>query len=200
MINLLPDEQKKEIRAARMNVALLRYNLLTLIALGIMVGLCVLFYIILHSSQLQAIEANSDNLAKAASYDQVRKDSEEYRANLSMAKQIIDHGVNYTSAIFAITKLLPDGVVLDGLTLNAADFGQQTVFTAHAKTYAKATQLKDNFQNSKIFCNVFFQTLADGGSGTDTSTAAYPISISISAKLSKDAASDSPATGAVTKC
>jgi hypothetical protein len=184
MINLLPDDIKREIRAARMNVILLRYNLLILSALGMMITLCLLFYIILQSTQSHAVSTSNDNSEKAASFASVRKEADEYRNNLSIASKILDNSLPYTTVIFQITKLLPTGVNLDGLSLNASDFGQQVVFSAHARGYAQATQLKQNFQNSNLFTNVFFQNLVDNGA-TSSTPVDYPIGITISAKLNK---------------
>lgn len=181
MINLLPDDYKKELRAARANVVLLRYNLFTLIAVAFLVISCALIYVLVSESKRSAEEANSANVAKASSYASTKKEAEEYRKNLATTKKILDNEVNYTDVIFAITSLLPKGVVLDSVNLNASDFGNQTNFSAHAKSYEAAAQLKENFQNSKLFTNVFFQTINTAESGSDP----YPISVNISVKINK---------------
>lgn len=186
MINLLPDDAKRDIRAARMNVALLRYNFLTIIAIAALSGLCFLFYVIMQNSQLTALETNNTNTTKANNFSAVRKAADDYRNNLSIASKILDNGVNYTAVIFAITKLLPEGVVLDGLNLTASNFGQQTSFVAHAKTYDQATKLKENFQTSTLFSNVYFQSLTDSETAAQgEGKTAYPIAVTISAKLNK---------------
>ena len=185
MINLLPDETKRDIRAARMNVVLVRYVLLTLCALLLLAAFCGLFYFILHETQSKAMTTSVDNNAKATSYGNVRKAADEYRNNLSIASKILNNSVNYTSVIFEITKLLPKGVTLDSLNLTAADFGQQTSFSARAKSYDKATELKKNFEGSKIFTNVYFQNLTDSNASSSSGTNPYPIAITISAKLNK---------------
>lgn len=183
MINLLPEEMKKDIKAARMNVVLLRYNIITAIAIGLLGVFCAFFYLMMGMSQSSAVTKTSDNSAKAASYAQVRQEADTYRANLTIAKSILSNSVNYTSVVFAITNQLPKNVVLDNLTLRAADFGQQITFAAKAKSYADATALKESFQNSKIFSNVYLENLIDAGSTGQSST--YPISVTISVKLNK---------------
>ncbi len=194
MINLLPDEAKRDIRAARMNVVLLRYNLLTLVAAVVMVGFCLVFYFILHSNQSSAVDTSHDNSIKAASYEDTRKKADEYRKNLSIASQIIDNGVSYTNLVFAITKLIPDGVILNGLNLTTATIGQQISFTAQAVSYDAAAELKSNFQgevDSKekpLFTNVYFQSLSNNAGGESSSSGnPYPITVTISAKLNKAA-------------
>jgi hypothetical protein len=184
MINLLPDETKRDIRAARMNVVLLRYNLITLGAVALLAGFCLLFYVILHNNQSMAENTTNDNSLKAASYNDVRKAADEYRNNLSIASKILNNGITYTDVINSITKLVPSGVILDSINLTSTQLGQQTSFSAHAKTYENATKLKENFQSSPLYSNVYFQTLSSGA--TDgTSTADYTIAVTISAKLNK---------------
>lgn len=189
MINLLPDETKRDIKAARSNVVLLRYNLLTVIAAGCLVIVCAFFFFVLSNDKSNAVSKNSENQAKAASYASTKAAANEYKQNLATAKTILDKSVDYTSTIFEISKLLPPGVVLDGLTLTADDFGKQKTFTANAKSYADATKLKENFQNSKLFTNVFFQTInnqnVSSSQSSSSTDSAYPVQVVLSAQLNK---------------
>lgn len=185
MINLLPDDTKRDIRAARMNVSLLRYNIITIIAAALLVCFCLVFYVLLNSAQSSSASKSSDNTTKAKSFDTVRAQADDYRNNLTIAKQILDKSFNYTSIIFAITELLPSGVVLDNLTLNATDFGKQTSFSARTKTYNDATKLKESFEKSTIFTNVHLQNLSDT-SGDKSASNEYPVLVTISAVFNKD--------------
>ena len=182
MINLLPDEHKKELRAARTNVILLRYNILTIVAVGFLILSLGAFFAYLSATEAQRKEENQANQAKALTYSDTKKQAEEYRANLATAKQILANQVDYTSVVFGVTKLLPKGVVLDDVNLSAKDFGNQTVFSARASSYETATQLKKSFQESSLFTNVFFQSITNS---TDSADKAHPISVSISVKINK---------------
>ena len=181
MINLLPDETKQDIRAARANVVLLRYNLLTLAAAGGLVVICALWYVVLNANQSDAITQNQTNSQKAADYSETRAKAEAYRKNLATAKIILDNSVNYTSVISSIAALLPSGTVLNSLSVSSTDFNTQLTFTVQAKSYAQAMKLKESFEQSKVFSNVFFQSIGS----SETSDSGYPVSVSISAKLNK---------------
>lgn len=188
MINLLPEDSKRQLRAARTNVVLLRYNIVVAVSIGLLTLLCAATYLILQENQRLANEANANNLTKTTAYAKTKTAAEEYRANLATAKQILDNEVTYTDTVFGIAKLMPRGVILDNLTLGVKDFGSQITLTAQAKDYQSATNLKTNFQNSKLFSNVFFQTLNDStvsASGGTSSNSAYPISVTISVKINK---------------
>lgn len=182
MINLLPDDKKRDIKAARANVILLRYNFLTIAGFMTLMLICIAFYLVLRTHESSAVTKSEDNTAKAANYDSVRREADAYKANLSVANKVFQNSVNYTSVVFEITKLLPSGVTLDNITVNAEDFGKQISFSARAKSYDKAMELKDKFQSSKIFSNVFFQNLTDSTGGQ---TNGYPVTVVISAKLNE---------------
>lgn len=182
MINLLPEEIKHDMTAARMNVVLLRYNIMVLVSIAVLGIFCLTFYFILSTSQATAYNTSSTNSAKAATYAKVRKEAESYKNNLSIAKSIFSNVTSYTDIINSITKLVPDDVVLDSLNLSDSTFGQQSSFSAHASSYSAATQLKENFQLSGLFSNVYFQNLTVGDSSPDNK---YPVSVVISAKLNK---------------
>lgn len=182
MINLLPAQTKKEIRAARMNVILLRYNLLALGAVGLLAAFCLLFFGLLGYSESTANGTSTTNASKAEDLKDVRKTAEEYQNNLKIAKLVLNSGVSYEKLVYAIAALFPKGAVLDSLALNSTAFGQQTTFSAHTVDYDTARRLKENFQNAKdLFSNVFFQNLTGATAGS--SKEAYPISVSMSAKL-----------------
>lgn len=183
MINLLPDQNKREIRAARMNVVLLRYNFFAMIAIGLLCTICVFFYLFLHTTQSSAASKTTENNEKAAAYAKTRTAADEYRNNLSVASKILANEVNYTNVIFTITKLLPSGVVLDGLSINTTDFGKQLSFSAHAKSVEKAAELKQKFQESAMFSNVYLQNITDDS--TNGASSPYPVAITISSKLNE---------------
>lgn len=184
MINLLPEDHKNELRAARTNVTLLRYNIFTLIGLVLLTLMCGLFFVILLENKRVATDNNSDNLLKAAAYSEAKAAADEYKANLATAKKILDNEVTYTDTVFAIAGAMPAGVILDNLALSAQDFGSQVSLTARAKSIPTATTLKQRFQTSTIFSNVYFQTITKEADSEQAS--AYPITVNISVKINKD--------------
>lgn len=188
MINLLPDTYKRDTQAARMNVILLRYNLLMLLTVGLLVLLCLIFLFILRSNQSSAIALSNDYSQKAASYEEVRKEADQYRSDLDIASKILDRGTSYTSLLFGIAEILPAGVVLNTIDLKASSADQQVSFTASSRTFALATELKNKFQSSDLFCNVYFQNISDESSGPNGGSvldSRYPITITISVLLKK---------------
>ncbi len=182
MINLLPEVNKKELRAARMNVLLLRYNVLTLITVALLLLIIGGFYAYLATSKFTAEASYAESKEKASAYSETKKEADEYRANLSTAKQILDNRVNYTAVVLGISEILPKGVVLDSITLTQQDFGNQTTISTSAANYEAISQLKKNFENSKIFSNVHFQTITESENPIDDK---HPINVLISVKVNE---------------
>lgn len=180
MINLLPEDSKREVQAARVNVILLRYNLLLLSAFAALAATCLLFYVILFSAQSNAVSTNSTNTQEASKYTKVQEKADQYKQDLATAKAILDRGVNYTSFIIDLTKLLPSGVILGGINLSAADIGKQVSFTSQAASYDKAIELKRQFERSFYYTNIHFQNITDAGVSEDPATKAYPITVTMS--------------------
>lgn len=180
MINLLPDDTKKDLSAARQNVLLLRYSLLTVSMAVILLLICATFYVYLKSSQATAMNQNQENVAKAESYKQTEIAAEEYKQNLATAKSIFEKSVDYTPTIIEIVKLLPSGVILESISLSTTDFSKETIFTAKATSIKTATQLKQNFQGSDMFSDVKFQNVNTSNTGTD-----YPVVVTLSVQINK---------------
>lgn len=183
MINLLPDDSKKEIQAARVNVILLRYNLVVLGAFAGLAAICMIFYLILFSNQTTANSTSTSNQKEVGKYAKVQIAADTYRSNLKTANEILDRGVNYTSFIVALTETLPAGVIIDNIDLSADDFGKQITFTAKAESYDKAIEMKEKFQSSTRFSNVHFNSLTDSSGSQGANPVKYPIAITISVLL-----------------
>jgi Tfp pilus assembly protein PilN len=183
MINLLPLEEKRQIQAARTNVLLFRYALLTacvMVATGLMVGAG---FVIMNTSKAEAEKKIALNASKASSYKSVQAEAETFRANLSTAKTILDKEVNYTKVILAIAQTLPADVTLDNLDLDANTFGTPFVLSAKAKSYDGGLALKSALEKSDVFSNVSLQGMTIAASDTG-----YPVSVQLNVTINKDVA------------
>lgn len=183
MIDLLPPEDKRQLRAARSNTLLVRYNVLLVGAvffLGIASGVT---YFYLGNVKAAAEQTIADNHSKVSGYASVEAEAEAFRSNLATAKQILDKDIPYTSVILKIAQLLPSGAVLDTISLDPQTFGSSTTLVARVKDYDTALALKNSFQASSLFTDVHFQSISasDGAGG-------YPITVNLSVTFSKGAA------------
>jgi Tfp pilus assembly protein PilN len=183
MINLLPLKERRELRAARTNTLLLRYNicfLIVVIFLGAAEGIT---YLYMGNSKAAAEQTIAQNRAKVSNFATVAAEALQFQGNLATAKQILDREVTYSKTILAIAKLLPRGVVLENLTLDASTFGTETTLIATAKNYSRALALKGSFEKSPLFSNVHFKSIAASAEGTR-----YPVTVNLNVTIKKDAA------------
>jgi Tfp pilus assembly protein PilN len=185
MINLLPDDFKKEVRAARTNVTLLNYIIIVFLGVIFLCGAFIAVYFILSNTKSNAEAITKDNSSRTTSYSTVEQQAGDLTQSLAGAKVILDNEVDYSKILTNIAAAMPDGVVLSGLTLTPSSLGTPTTLQAYAKTTADALQLKTNFQQSALFSSVAFQSLT---ASTASSASGYPISVSISVTINKVAA------------
>lgn len=183
MINLLPPEQKRQIKTARTNVILLRYNIIAACA-GIFVALgVVIVYFVLMGVRASAQETQQENQAKVAGYAQVEKEAQEFKSNLATAKSILSGNINYSNVITKISSTIPKGVVIDQLSLDATTFGSPTSLQAKAKSYDRVLALKESFQKSSLFSDVHFESVSSTDDGGD-----YPVQVVLGLTINKERA------------
>lgn len=185
MINLLPQDEKRQLYAARTNTLLVRYNIALIAAIAFASVAMAVVYFYLNTTMATSRQTISDNEAKATGYAAVQSEATLFRSNLTIAKQILDAEVAYTKVAVAIAGLMPAGTVLDKLNLDSSTFGTPTVLTAQAKSYDNALALKDAFQKSSLFSDVHFQSITTGGSGE---ASGYPYTVSLNVTIKKEAA------------
>ena len=183
MINLLPPDQKRQLRAARSNTLLIRYNFLLLGALGFLVLASGFVWFFLNNAKATAEQTLADNNAKVTGFAAIKNESDTFRSNLATAKQILDKEVTYTKVILEIASLMPKGVVLDSLDLDSQTFGTPIVLSARAKSYESALALKNSFEKSALFTDVHFQSIT-----TNDDTSGYNYTVSLSVTIQKGAA------------
>lgn len=185
MINLLPPQQKTDLKAARSNTRLLNYNIAILIAVGAMIGAFLVTYFYLTLSQDAAQASIIENRARETTYSSVKQQAATFRSDLATAKQILANQVNYSKLIVAISRSLPPGVVLESIQLDAASFGKPSTMTAKIKTVNDALKLKERFTaNNRIFSNVNIQNIS-----SSDQKSGYPYVVTLNVTINQGAAS-----------
>ncbi len=181
MINLLPKQYKKDIKAGRTNLLLVRYNLLMIGALIFTLASMAILYFYLGNSKAGAELTIADNKTKVGEYAVVETKAAEFRSHLTTAKQILNQEVTYTKTVLQIAHLIPAGVVIDTLALDQKTFGTATVISAHCKTPEAATALKSSFQGSPLLSNVHFESITVN----ENDSTGYPYTVGLNITINK---------------
>ncbi|MDB5167852.1 MAG: hypothetical protein JWO55_110 [Candidatus Saccharibacteria bacterium] len=186
MINLLPPNDKRQLSASRANTLLLRYNIFLLGALAFLCLSIGVTYVFLTNTQTAAEKTVSENQQEVAGYANIQQQEKAFKEHLQTAKQILDKEIIYTKTILAVSNLLPSGIVIQNLNLDAQTFGTQTNLAVQAKTLSAAVSLKNSLEESPLFSNVHFQSISSTpASGAD---AAYPVAVTLNVTIDKNAA------------
>lgn len=183
MINLLPDDAKREIKAARTNIALLRYIIVLGVGVAFLCFIAAGIYFILLGTQTSAESVIKDNQSKTSSYGSAQTQAQALRASLASAKTILDKEVRYSKVITGIAALMPQGTVLDSLSLSPTTFSTPTTLTVYARSTEDALAVKNNFQASSLFSNVAFVSISNTSQAGN-----YPITATLSLTINKSAA------------
>ncbi len=185
MINLLPDTAKREIRAARTNVRLVKYIVVLVAGVGFLGLVSFGVYTILMGTKASADTIIQTNQSKTSAYASTETEAQSLKASLANAKSILDNEVQYSKVITGIAALMPSGTVLDTLNLSSTTFGTPTTLTIHAKSTDAALSVKDKFQASPLFSNISFVSLSNSAQGQ---TGAYPVTAVMSLTINRSAA------------
>lgn len=195
MINLLSPAQKEEIKAARLNVQLRRYVLLSgFVAMSIIGVYGVGFYLVSGEKDKAQQQLNQDEAA-VIRYQSVQKEAKAYKTNLAIANKVLASGASYSTFLTSAAQALPSGSILTDLLLS--DLGGSPVATAagagkvvlHARTssYGGALQLKDSLEASDVFENVSIADIRRGEVAAESTAIEkkYPFTLNVSVVITK---------------
>lgn len=181
MINLLSDERKDAIRAARANVFLVRYTFILILAFVFIMSALYVSYTVLGTTLKSADELVASNDVKAGVYSETSKEVAALSAKLDETKGILNQEVRFSQVLVTIGQLMPKGTILGDLTLTPADFsGAPVEIKAYAKSAAEATQLQSAFQNSPLFGSVTLKSTE-----TKNEINGYPVTITMTVVLNR---------------
>lgn len=181
MINLLADERKAEIRAARANMVIVRYMLIMILGAAFVLSALYVSHRVLERTMHNAETLIATNDVKADVYSETSQQVSALTDQLSGAKSILDQEVRFSKALVTIGQLMPANTVLDTLTLTSSAFaGTPVEVKAYAKTAADATTLQSKFQGSPLFSLVAIKGTETSGGIDD-----YPVVVTMELTFNK---------------
>ncbi len=154
MINLLPREQQKEIRAAHTNTLLLRYLILLVGALLFLFFAMVVTYFSLNTTARQADDTKAQNERAATGYRETQAVATVLRSELSVAKSLFENEIRYSKVFVRLSALLPEGTALDSLEIDETAFTAPVKLAVNNKGEQEARRLQESFSASTYLSNV----------------------------------------------
>lgn len=176
MINLLPDETKKQLHAARTNVVLVRYTGVIVIAFLFLVFIVFGSSFLLAQSKASADLLVESNSADASIYGETQQTIVELSANLSGARTLLDSRVSYATFLRALGSQMPDGTVIESIKLTPQSFsGSPVTLQVFAESAEATVALRERLQSAPQFSNINLTSISENG-GIE----GYPVSASLS--------------------
>lgn len=197
MINLLPDETKRNYRAARLNVILRRYVIVLIWALLFMGASFGVGYFVTTQDREVAQQELDRFRQEASKYEKVKKDSADFAKNLATTKSILSSEIIFSELIVDISKTLPKGAILSNLTIGAENLGDDITLSARTVDANETPlRLKQSLEESPLFEKVSIMNITTPAPGaesgaTATATAenpmlrSHPVTVNLSATMSK---------------
>lgn len=182
MINLLPDDMKLQFRAARVNVILLRYIFVIVLAFAFLALVLFGAYVVLSQTRANALQLIAVNDARADIYSDTRAQVESLSTSLAEARAILNDEISYSNVLVNFSQQMPAGTVIENMTLNTGSFtGTPLTLKVYAKSAPDITALRESFQNSPLFSNVNLQSVSDTTGGLSD----YPVSATMTLTLNR---------------
>lgn len=150
MINLLPLDSRRQLKAARANTLLVRYVIITAIIIACLLGLIGVAYQLLSQQVVTAEQHIAENHAKTADFQQVQAQADALRGSLDTAKTALSSDIHYSSALLNIAAALPPNVSIKSLSLDSTAFDQPMTLETTVESEDQAYAIRSKLQESKF--------------------------------------------------
>lgn len=184
MINLLPDETKRQLRAAHANTALVKYVMFLGLAIAFLVIACGGTYLLLVNDKAinEKLAQTSNNGSSSTS--SVQSQADKLQADLVTSKAIINQQLLYSDIITGIGAAMPAGAVIDGISLSDTILNSPITVQVRATSSNIEPTMKANFQRSSLFSSYsLVSTMPNAGDASG-----YGTLMTISLTINKGAA------------
>ncbi len=190
MINLLPGEMKKDIRAARLNVVLIQYAIALLLLTLLVTAVYGVGFWLAYTDKTATDRRIASQATQTAEFEGLKKKADAFRSDLKIAKTILTGGTVYSNFLISLGQQMPEGTIVSSLALSEANIGKEITFQARTESYPKALELKAALEATPLFENVSLDdvTRPPQLTGLGGISAKYPFEVSLRATVSRQGA------------
>ncbi len=176
MINLLPYENKKQLRAARHNVILAKCMIFLMSGILFLTIACFGAYSLLRPGKSSGSAAtDKESLSIISQANDIKSD-------IALSKNILNKHVKYSDIILELAGSLPSGVIISNLSINSTSLMSPIQLTLQAVSEEKAQETKNNLNKSAMFSKASIISVT---SDTTNSQPGYPATISLMVTIDK---------------
>lgn len=177
MINLLPEETKNHIKAARSNYIFVRYVIVVAISALFLLGASFVSY-----SYLENIINNPQSTTPNNNLTGNQNDTS--NSDLTKINSIMNNQISYSKIISSLMSSVPENVTIE----SPVDIKSNTINTpiklkAYLKSNTDEIQLRQKFENSMIFTNY---TAQESEKNTSSNSNNYPFVVNFSITINTE--------------
>lgn len=176
MINLIPTEEKRQIRAARVNTILLRYTFIMLLAGAFLALILAGSYFLLTMTKNSADELIVANDTSTGEFAGTQQEIDALSSELTEAKTVLDNQISYSDTLARIGAAMPAGTVVESLAL-APEYFSGTPMTV--TIYAADDTIASNLQG-QLSISPYFTSVSINSTSADEGIEGYPVSVEVS--------------------
>lgn len=167
MINLMSPSDRKELSAARSNTLLVRYALLSIIVIVLVIAEIFVATTILETNQTSNQSLVDDNTgSNSSNNEEVQRQADQFRANLSTAKNLLMPKTPYAEILIGIATALPDGVVANNLNISSSSFGSPSTLELRSIAAGKDNEITAALQKATVGGKPIFTSVNRTSSST----------------------------------
>lgn len=168
MINLLPIDNRKQLRASIHNVTLRRFAFFFVGTLIVLTSSIFVIYFSITQTKSDLENQLQQVNQRAMVFAKTKQSADKLRSDLSNAHQIIKQQAQYSKLLIAIAQHLPHNIKISGLSLDDKSLKQQLVQILSPNNDLVITT-KQNLEKASFISKVDIQSVArDQKNGTVT--------------------------------
>ncbi len=183
MINLLPASLKQTYRSGRLNRHLAHWIISCLLGMLGAIGITLFGYLYLDKSieSYARQTADTHKQLSAQNLKGIQSEIKDISNNLNLVVDVLSKQVLFSELLTQLTKLLPSGTRLSGLSISQSQGAVD--ISATATSYAAASQLQTNLSDpaNKLFSKADIVSISCPGS-----TTGFPCNVTIRALFAPD--------------
>ncbi len=160
MINLLPSDNRKQLKASVLNTSLLKYIFFfvaILIAMAASVGLIYVNLIYTKNSLNQDLEQAKQ---RALTIQESKTEIEAFRDQINEADKIFSEQVHYSQLLTALAASLPSDVHFTGFKISEIDFKTPQTVQVNTKNSDKIIETKQALEKTNFISSVSIASVA----------------------------------------
>lgn len=180
MINLLPKETTRQIKAGHHNVFLMK-SITIIGSITIFLALASAGSYIYLLNAKQFAENSTGSSAVESAYQKAKIEADAINTNITNSQNILAQKISYSKLVMELAKNIPAQMTLSNLTVDETSINQSLTLKIYAKSSANANQLQQNFNSSSVFTNYNVVSTTEN----QTDIPGYPTAITVTVNVNK---------------